>query len=340
MTESRDILTKNEEPGLSNGVPELTEQLLKSALEVVAEQLVEVGHFAIEEVSVSADVLAMLTCPMAIGLFGMGIVVGCIISWIFAWTGRLPLLEKGVTEAQQVVLRNSITLSNVLQCPVCLEIPESRPIFQCRSNGHVVCQVCLPYLEETCPVCRARTGFTRCRVAENLLEELNPLQTQSDEVSENVVRLEFTKILVQMSEEIEIILWVHRNIGDRETESWIIRLTTTANVESLVVTDQLQMDFEKLLRKNLPLINLLGTTDRQNEALSGLQNLGYPHKVFGLVLLSFHLFAIVEEKALSDWFLKENQLTVVEILDTEVRTFFSNVFGIPTTMQAARVLKL
>jgi hypothetical protein len=41
-------------------------------------------------------------------------------------------------------LDNQIVEPNVVEkirCPVCMDIPNSRPIFQC-SNGHIICKDC------------------------------------------------------------------------------------------------------------------------------------------------------------------------------------------------------
>ena len=40
-----------------------------------------------------------------------------------------------------------------LQCPVCLKIPRTTPIYQC-NKGHIHCSECRPQLK-SCPVCRA-----------------------------------------------------------------------------------------------------------------------------------------------------------------------------------------
>ena len=58
-------------------------------------------------------------------------------------------------------------LKDVLECPVCLRIPRSAPIFQCE-RGHVVCSECHPKLV-TCPVCRLPLGKTRSLISEKVL---------------------------------------------------------------------------------------------------------------------------------------------------------------------------
>ena len=42
------------------------------------------------------------------------------------------------------------------ECPVCLEVPKSTPIFQCDS-GHIHCNICHPKLQN-CPICRIKLG--------------------------------------------------------------------------------------------------------------------------------------------------------------------------------------
>ena len=55
------------------------------------------------------------------------------------------------------------------QCPVCLVVPKSTPIYQC-ANGHIICKSCYPHLEK-CPVCRIDLlpHKIRCLVAENII---------------------------------------------------------------------------------------------------------------------------------------------------------------------------
>lgn len=68
----------------------------------------------------------------------------------------------------------SRAIVDILECPVCLNPPESTPIFQCNANGHVVCKVCVSFLGRTCPVCRSNSGFGRCLTAERLLSLFSP----------------------------------------------------------------------------------------------------------------------------------------------------------------------
>jgi len=71
---------------------------------------------------------------------------------------------------------NNLDLEKELECPVCLIIPRSFPIFQCRL-GHSICSEChpklpRPYRSRRCPVCQAKfcNPPTRNFLAEKLIE--------------------------------------------------------------------------------------------------------------------------------------------------------------------------
>jgi len=53
------------------------------------------------------------------------------------------------------------------ECPVCLEVPQKPPVYQCR-NGHCVCSDCKVMLVR-CPECRIFLGNIRNRTLEKLL---------------------------------------------------------------------------------------------------------------------------------------------------------------------------
>jgi len=61
-------------------------------------------------------------------------------------------------------------LKDLLECPVCLRVPRSTPIYQC-ARGHVVCKDCKPNVN-TCPICRDVLGNIRSLVSEKVLEKL------------------------------------------------------------------------------------------------------------------------------------------------------------------------
>ena len=65
-------------------------------------------------------------------------------------------------------------LMKELECPVCLEVPETTPIFQC-SKDHIHCNSCHPKLNH-CPICRSPILMdSRNLLAEKIHEKL--LQT-------------------------------------------------------------------------------------------------------------------------------------------------------------------
>ena len=57
-------------------------------------------------------------------------------------------------------------LEDMLECPVCLHIPEKPPIFQC-PLGHIICSKCHNLLAE-CPICREQIGNTRSIISEKV----------------------------------------------------------------------------------------------------------------------------------------------------------------------------
>ena len=61
-------------------------------------------------------------------------------------------------------------LKEYFECPVCLSVPRSPPIFQCKS-GHMICSICRPKVS-LCPLCRSALEHDRLRFAERLLEKV------------------------------------------------------------------------------------------------------------------------------------------------------------------------
>ena len=41
----------------------------------------------------------------------------------------------------------------MLECPVCLEYPRTRPVYTC-NNGHITCSECISKIRGFCPICR------------------------------------------------------------------------------------------------------------------------------------------------------------------------------------------
>ena len=53
-------------------------------------------------------------------------------------------------------------LRKSLECPVCWEIPEAGPLYQCE-NGHTLCSGCNGKVKKLCPVCRVKLPKDRIR---------------------------------------------------------------------------------------------------------------------------------------------------------------------------------
>lgn len=58
-------------------------------------------------------------------------------------------------------------LEELLECPVCTEVPVFTPIYQC-PNGHLLCSECHSKLQQ-CPQCRAVLHKIRSLFAEKML---------------------------------------------------------------------------------------------------------------------------------------------------------------------------
>ena len=69
-------------------------------------------------------------------------------------------------------LQNSFELlKEDLECPVCMDVPESLPIYQCL-QGHIICNVCYPKVDN-CPVCRVGLSLQiRALTAEKILRKM------------------------------------------------------------------------------------------------------------------------------------------------------------------------
>lgn len=49
-------------------------------------------------------------------------------------------------------------LSEELECPICCQTPRNPPIFECE-NGHLICCVCRPKMNDKCPQVRIEIGL-------------------------------------------------------------------------------------------------------------------------------------------------------------------------------------
>ena len=67
-------------------------------------------------------------------------------------------------------IQTSEDMREDLECPVCLKIPRSTPIYQC-DKGHIHCKICHPRLNR-CPICRSQIGDTRSLMAEKIISRL------------------------------------------------------------------------------------------------------------------------------------------------------------------------
>merc|ERR1712141_289198 len=78
---------------------------------------------------------------------------------------------KNLKKMAATLKRNLKFNESLLECTVCLEVPSSNPIYQCK-NGHLYCKECHSKLQE-CPVCRqgkSQLGNVRCLIVQKILE--------------------------------------------------------------------------------------------------------------------------------------------------------------------------
>ena len=66
-----------------------------------------------------------------------------------------------------------------LRCPVCLEVPQTTPIYQC-CEGHIHCKDCHPMLQN-CPICRSSIGETRALMVEKMVASLSSKDFEKEE---------------------------------------------------------------------------------------------------------------------------------------------------------------
>ena len=87
--------------------------------------------------------------------------------------------NEGVKTIEYETSANMHKLGRILECPVCLEVPTSTPIYRC-DNGHILCKECRNKLK-TCPECRIRLGNKRCLTSEKIVREI-PLKVNTLEM--------------------------------------------------------------------------------------------------------------------------------------------------------------
>ena len=72
-------------------------------------------------------------------------------------------------------------LRDLLECPVCMEIIKSVPVYQC-ANGHVICMDCIEQLHN-CPICRNDSELRRNLKLENIVQRLEGIQYENEETT-------------------------------------------------------------------------------------------------------------------------------------------------------------
>jgi len=78
-------------------------------------------------------------------------------------------LEKGKVEEELKLEREKVdNLKNMVECPICLEVPRKGPIFMC-SNGHFLCEKCR---RQNCPTCREVMGNNKSILAVAVIENI------------------------------------------------------------------------------------------------------------------------------------------------------------------------
>jgi hypothetical protein len=72
-------------------------------------------------------------------------------------------------------------IRDLLECPVCIEILKSVPVYQC-ANGHVICMDCIEKLNN-CPICRNDSELRRNLKLENIVQRLEGIQYENEETT-------------------------------------------------------------------------------------------------------------------------------------------------------------
>ena len=72
-------------------------------------------------------------------------------------------------------------IRDLLECPVCMEIIKSVPVYQC-ANGHVICMDCIEKLNN-CPICRNDSELRRNLKLENIVQRLDGIQYENEKTT-------------------------------------------------------------------------------------------------------------------------------------------------------------
>ena len=72
-------------------------------------------------------------------------------------------------------------IRELLECPVCMEIIKSVPVYQC-ANGHVICMDCIEKLNN-CPICRNDSELRRNLKLENIVQRLDGIQYENEKTT-------------------------------------------------------------------------------------------------------------------------------------------------------------
>ena len=90
---------------------------------------------------------------------------------------RLSKIKMATSNPNQTSSDIEEYLSELLECPVCMETIKSVPVYQC-SNGHVICKGCIEKLNN-CPICRNDSTLNRNLKLENIVQRLEGIQPEN-----------------------------------------------------------------------------------------------------------------------------------------------------------------
>jgi hypothetical protein len=79
-----------------------------------------------------------------------------------------PMEQEEVVVEAPPMAKKTKTWLEMLECPICLELPRCGPVHNC-INGHLFCQSCLSKITK-CPVCRSPEIHCRNLIAEQVIQ--------------------------------------------------------------------------------------------------------------------------------------------------------------------------